>query len=154
MAQKRRFPRTAAIRRVRVCPVVLIAHPRGQQLRHVPRAALHHVIGCDRHDEVVVKRAAIAACLGPGAVACLMNSDTFLEFSLCLSRACLGKIMHFIYKWRKKCRFLTALWTDSSAARRIELQHPPDVLWACRNRLLPQLFLICVPSLSWQNNRF
>jgi hypothetical protein len=30
----------------------------------------------------------------------------FLEFALCLSRACLGKIMHFIYKWRKKCRFL------------------------------------------------
>ena len=30
----------------------------------------------------------------------------FFEFSLCLSRACLGKIMNFIYKWRKKCRFL------------------------------------------------
>jgi len=29
----------------------------------------------------------------------------FIEFSLCLSRACLGKIMHFIYKWLKKCRF-------------------------------------------------
>lgn len=27
----------------------------------------------------------------------------FFEFSLCLSRACLGKLMHFIYKWRKKC---------------------------------------------------
>jgi hypothetical protein len=26
----------------------------------------------------------------------------FCEFFLCLSRACLGKIMHFIYKWRKK----------------------------------------------------
>jgi hypothetical protein len=25
----------------------------------------------------------------------------FLEFSLCLSRACLGKIITFIYKWRK-----------------------------------------------------
>ena len=29
----------------------------------------------------------------------------FLELSLCLSRACLGKKMIFIYKWRKKCRF-------------------------------------------------
>ena len=29
----------------------------------------------------------------------------FFEFSLCLSRACLGKMMTFIYKWRKKCRF-------------------------------------------------
>ena len=32
----------------------------------------------------------------------------FFEFSLCLSRACLGKIMHFIYKWLKKCRFLAS----------------------------------------------
>jgi hypothetical protein len=23
------------------------------------------------------------------------------EFSLCLSRACLGKMIHFVYKWRK-----------------------------------------------------
>jgi hypothetical protein len=37
----------------------------------------------------------------------LRENGTFFEFSLCLSRACLGKIMHFIYKWRKKCRFLT-----------------------------------------------
>jgi hypothetical protein len=40
---------------------------------------------------------------------CVVGSEGkrhFFEFSLCLSRACLGKIMHFIYKWRKKCRFL------------------------------------------------
>jgi hypothetical protein len=30
----------------------------------------------------------------------------FFEFSLCLSRACLGKMMHFIYKWLKKPVFL------------------------------------------------
>ena len=29
----------------------------------------------------------------------------FFEFSLCSSRACLGKIMHFIYKWLKNGRF-------------------------------------------------
>jgi hypothetical protein len=34
------------------------------------------------------------------------ENGTFFEFSLCLSRACLGKMMIFIYKWRKKCRFL------------------------------------------------
>jgi hypothetical protein len=34
------------------------------------------------------------------------ENGTFFEFSLCLSRACLGKRMHFIYKWLKKCRFL------------------------------------------------
>ena len=33
------------------------------------------------------------------------ETPLFLEFSLCLSRACLGKMMHFIYKWRKKWRF-------------------------------------------------
>jgi hypothetical protein len=38
--------------------------------------------------------------------AALHENATFLEFFLCLSRACLGKIMHFIYIWRKKCRFL------------------------------------------------
>jgi hypothetical protein len=37
----------------------------------------------------------------------LRENGTFFEFSLCSSRACLGKIMHFIYKWLKKCRFLT-----------------------------------------------
>jgi hypothetical protein len=37
----------------------------------------------------------------------LRENGTFFEFSLCLSRACLGKMMHFIYKWLKKCRFLT-----------------------------------------------
>ena len=30
---------------------------------------------------------------------------SFFEFSLCLSRACLGKMFSFIYKWRKKWRF-------------------------------------------------
>ena len=31
---------------------------------------------------------------------------SFLEFSLCLSRACLGKIIVFIHKWRKNGVFL------------------------------------------------
>jgi hypothetical protein len=34
---------------------------------------------------------------------------TFFEFSLCLSRACLGKTMHFIYKWLKKYLPFSAL---------------------------------------------
>jgi hypothetical protein len=37
----------------------------------------------------------------------LRNTPLFFEFSLCLSRACLGKMMHFIYKWRKKWLFCT-----------------------------------------------
>ena len=36
----------------------------------------------------------------------LRKRHSVFEFSLCLSRACLGKKMHFIYKWhRKKIRF-------------------------------------------------
>eukprot|EP01046_Picozoa_sp_COSAG06_P009619 COSAG06_NODE_504_length_14946_cov_34.563750_12_plen_161_part_00 len=46
----------------------------------------------------------------------LRENGTFFEFSLCLSRACLGKIMHFIYKWLKKCRFLASARVPVSAA--------------------------------------
>ena len=35
----------------------------------------------------------------------LRKTPLFFEFSLCLSRACLGKMMIYIYKWRKKWRF-------------------------------------------------
>jgi hypothetical protein len=35
------------------------------------------------------------------------RNASFFEFSLCLSRACLGKMIIYIYKWRKKRRFLT-----------------------------------------------
>jgi hypothetical protein len=36
------------------------------------------------------------------------KTASFLEFSLCLSRACLGKMMHFIYKWLKNAVFRRA----------------------------------------------
>ena len=38
-----------------------------------------------------------------------LENGTFFEFSLWLSRACLGKMLIFRYKWLKKCRFLTAV---------------------------------------------
>ena len=37
----------------------------------------------------------------------LHENGTFYEFFPCLSRACLGKMTAFVYKWLKKCRFLT-----------------------------------------------
>jgi hypothetical protein len=52
---------------------------------------------------------ALAPAPGSSTPGNLRESGTSFEFSLCLSRACLGKIMHFIYKWRKKCRFLTVV---------------------------------------------
>jgi hypothetical protein len=35
------------------------------------------------------------------------RSASFFEFYPCLSRACLGKMVVFIHKWRKRTRFLT-----------------------------------------------
>jgi hypothetical protein len=35
----------------------------------------------------------------------LRKTPLFFEFPLCLSRACLGKMIVFIHKWRKKWRF-------------------------------------------------
>jgi hypothetical protein len=35
----------------------------------------------------------------------LRKTPLFFEFSLCLSRACLGKMFVLMYKWRKKWRF-------------------------------------------------
>ena len=49
----------------------------------------------------------------------------FLEFSLCLSRACLGKMLDFIYKLRKKCRFLTYRSMSTAGRRRRCLQPQP-----------------------------
>jgi hypothetical protein len=58
---------------------------------------------------------------GLGTRMLLRENGTFFEFSLCLSRACLGKIMHFIYKWRKKRRFLTL---HSQPPRRLRAPRP------------------------------
>ena len=43
-----------------------------------------------------------------GRQAALRNRVSVFEFSLCLSRACLGKMIIFSTKWRKKTRFLTS----------------------------------------------
>jgi hypothetical protein len=46
-----------------------------------------------------------------GGRAALRENGTFFEFFLCSSRACLGKMLILMYKWLKKCRFLTNLLT-------------------------------------------
>eukprot|EP01046_Picozoa_sp_COSAG06_P069038 COSAG06_NODE_18640_length_876_cov_1.021879_1_plen_68_part_10 len=40
----------------------------------------------------------------PDAVA-VRKTASFFEFSLCMSRACLGKMIVFIYKWLKNAVF-------------------------------------------------
>jgi hypothetical protein len=49
------------------------------------------------------------------------ETPLFFEFSLCLSRACLGKIIIFIYKWRKNTRFLTSA-VASQICCRVQMQ--------------------------------
>ena len=39
----------------------------------------------------------------------LRKTPLFFEFSLCLSRACLGKMIVYMYKWRKKSLSFTQL---------------------------------------------
>jgi hypothetical protein len=54
----------------------------------------------------MIAQSAVTACwLGHDA----LRKRAFLEFSLRLSRACLGKKMTFIYKWRKEPVFLPSL---------------------------------------------
>jgi hypothetical protein len=45
------------------------------------------------------------------------KNGIFLEFSLCLSRACLGKMFVFIYKWLKNAVFRTGLAAAVLSAR-------------------------------------
>eukprot|EP01046_Picozoa_sp_COSAG06_P008785 COSAG06_NODE_449_length_15623_cov_50.097204_3_plen_171_part_00 len=43
-----------------------------------------------------------------GAACSVRKTASFFEFSLCLSRTCLGKMIVFIYKWRKNTVFRRA----------------------------------------------
>jgi hypothetical protein len=40
---------------------------------------------------------------------CACRNASFFEVSLCLSRACLGKMIVYMYNWRKKPRFPTVI---------------------------------------------
>ena len=94
----------------------------------------------------------------------LRENGTSFEFSLCLSRACLGKIMHFIYKWRKKCRFLTrAPFNDQAALSRTRVLAQTTCLCklvkhSTHRRLQKRhsfsAFPMFAPSLSWQTIGF
>jgi hypothetical protein len=57
----------------------------------------------------------------------------FCEFSLCLSRACLGKKMTFIYKWRKKPVFLPHNSKPQHSRRNHHSLHLLSPLWIHRD---------------------
>jgi hypothetical protein len=76
----------------------------------------------------------------------LRQNGLFLEFSLvlvlvlCVSRACLGKMIVFIHKWRKKDRFNSPWHAHSlQAVRQAGGATPFSSAFAC----------VFVPSLSW-----
>jgi hypothetical protein len=76
------------------------------------------------------------------------ETPLFFEFSLCLSRACLGKMMHFIHKWHRK-RVTTFPYQSPRWARRLAWPSA-SVVARLQKRLLCQLAFLFVPSLSWQ----
>eukprot|EP01046_Picozoa_sp_COSAG06_P011667 COSAG06_NODE_669_length_13222_cov_8.235922_8_plen_152_part_00 len=61
----------------------------------------------------ISKKKAFFAPVEEPLVGHLRENGTFFEFSLCLSRVCLGKIMHFIYKWLKKSRWSVTATPDA-----------------------------------------
>ena len=68
-----------------------------------------------------------------------------LEFSLSLSRACLGKTIIFGTKWRKKPVFS---YLVARVITRPQILH--QTLTLSKTPFPPQLFPMFVPSLSWQ----
>jgi hypothetical protein len=109
-----------------------------------------------------------AARAGCGLQALPAKYVSLVEFRLCLSRACLGKMIIFGTKWRKqKGTFFAPLKQrpdrGSPCGVRGRDPLPPRVLLQKLSlRLqkktpplfLSQLFRVFVPSLSWQSDRF
>jgi hypothetical protein len=93
------------------------------------------------------KRAVFAPREGDQIVrAHLIDRSLFFEFSLCLSRACLGKMFVLIYKWLKKTVFThldatVGLCVVDARLRKTRLS-------------FLSAFSLSVPSLSWQNDHF
>jgi hypothetical protein len=72
-----------------------------------------------------------------------VKNGIFFQFSLCLSRACLGKIIVFIYKWLKKWHFSQSMMIMWRVTKEKKYR---DAAWS-----VPFLsaFPMFVPSLSW-----
>ena len=82
----------------------------------------------------------------------LQENGTLFEFSLCLSRACLGKMIVFIYKWYKN-----GVSDLGRCDQKISFDgRKPRENASSAYKTAPYLsaFPMFVPSLSWQNDRF
>ena len=93
------------------------------------RAACNCGGGAVAQEEPLLQRCGRCLQLSLQRADTLRENGTFFEFSLCLSRACLGKIMHFIYKWRKSAVFLPAAAPAAKcgAAASAAATHPSPV---------------------------
>ena len=80
-----------------------------------------------------------AVQLLPRVLPRLHKTPLFFEVSLCLSRACLGKMFVLIYKWRKKWRFSHLL---------LPLLEKCRLCHARNTRVFLGVFPLFVPSLS------
>jgi hypothetical protein len=77
--------------------------------RHLPHCVVPRAVGNGLEAPISVvdfgaARAVLAAAVGLEwnlVPQIILGSGSFFEFSLCLSRACLGKKIAFIYKWRE-----------------------------------------------------
>jgi hypothetical protein len=67
-------------------------------------SAMIHVVSTE-HVSSPSSSAAAAAESTSASPAAVRKTASFFEFSLCLSRACLGKMIVYIYKWLQKRRF-------------------------------------------------
>ena len=67
--------------------------------------------------EPAASRRARTSCASRANSRSFEKTVSLFKFSLCLSRACLGKNMTFIYKWHRKKRFSYLLFRPGIAVR-------------------------------------
>jgi hypothetical protein len=60
------------------------------------------------------------------------ENGIFFEFSLCLSRACLGKTIVLMYKWHRKNAVFRRRWEDIPLSRRAEVKAALEVRCDCK----------------------
>ena len=77
----------------------------------------------------------------------LRKTPLFSQLSLCLSRACLGKMIVFIYKRRKKWRFRTTELPDRDCTVAVSIDQRRQLV-KLRESVF-RVFPMFVPSLSW-----
>jgi hypothetical protein len=126
--------------------VKLIILPRQARDKHIRKASTQNQdpFSCRLQNESAraVHARGDSRGVGPNPAAWLRDdsgTETAFEFSLCLSRACLGKIIVFIYKWLKNRRLSHVFpkndrFTKTGSGQTSEKWSEKGVLCRCRIR--------------------